>query len=462
MSTGNTNTTSSGSGSGSNVEVLSEASVPSIPTGGADAPSAASVHKVPHTTSFCVVLWYSVLTVAAFTIAIPTNVTYSEAFGFDPALGGIIVGMTPFASALAQPIVYHCLGIYEFKRVILVCCCISMIGALMYALAQPSGSIATLIVARFIQGCVSGPSYLTTYVSKTTSESTRTKYMMFVTTGISLGYGLGPLLGLGTELIAGAADIRHETFFNSNTLPGYVMLVLFAIEAVLVATLVKPLPPTPKPMPKPEATSEKAIVPSTIPWSKIAWFYFQVALIPFNVAGWEVVLVLFSTQTWGWSIEFAAGILSAVNLVVAITTVLKLSLQKCVKDDGAGNIVSFALSAFAAILFFQYPAAQNATISLFCIGGFITLFAMQNGKGFTFALNSKWSRKPAERKRIMVSLHILYACCIAHSCVSFERDTLYIYTSIYYIYEFIYTPTSSESYLTCIHSSPFPLYSDAE
>ena len=186
------------------------------------------------------------------------------------------------------------------------------------------------------------------------------------------------------------------------------MLVLFAIEAVLVATLVKPLPPTPKPMPKPEATSEKAIGSSTIPWSKIAWFYFQVALIPFNVAGWEVVLVLFSTQTWGWSIEFAAGILSAVNLAVAITTVLKLSLQKCVKDDGTGNIVSFALSAFAAILFFQYPAAQNATISLFCIGGFITLFAMQNGKGFTFALNSKWSGKPAERKRIMMFNNMFY------------------------------------------------------
>lgn len=219
------------------------------------------------------------------------------------------------------------------------------------------------------------------------------------------------------------------------------MLVLFAIEAVLVATLVKPLPPTPKPMPKPEATSEKAIGSSTIPWSKIAWFYFQVALIPFNVAGWEVVLVLFSTQTWGWSIEFAAGILSAVNLAVAITTVLKLSLQKCVKDDGTGNIVSFALSAFAAILFFQYPAAQNATVSLFCIGGFITLFAMQNGKGFTFALNSKWSRKPAERKRIMVSLHLLYACCIAF-LVSFERDTLYIYIYIYlyilYIRVYIY------------------------
>ena len=383
-------------------------SLESVPTGtlGADVgPSAAPDEKMPDTASFVVVLFYSVLTVAALTIAIPTNVTYAQVFGFDPELGGLIVGLVPFASALAQPIVYHFLGIYEFKRIILVCCVINMVGASMYALAQPSGSFATLAVARFIQGSVGGPSYLTTYVSQTTSESTRSKYMVFVSTGISVGYGLGPLLGLVTEVIANAANIRHVTFFNSNTLPGYVMMVLFAIEAVLVAIFLQPLPPTRKP----QAAGKGPIGPSTLPWSKIAWFYFQVVLIPFNVAGWEVVLVLLSTMIWGWSIALAAGILGAVNLIVALTTVLKLSLRKCVKgDDTAGNIISFALSAFAAILFFQYPTALNATMFLFCIGGFITLFAMQNAKGFTFALNSKWSGKPMERKRIMMINNMFY------------------------------------------------------
>ena len=74
------------------------------------------------------------------------------------------------------------------------------------------GNIATLLVARAIQGSVSGPTYMSTYVTRTTSTKLRSHYMQFIALAIGLGYGFGPFNGAALIGICNAANLDGKVF----------------------------------------------------------------------------------------------------------------------------------------------------------------------------------------------------------------------------------------------------------
>ena len=70
----------------------------------------------PKLSSFLVILFYSVLTVTSFTIALPTSTQYIKFFRVSNALVGVLVGSTPICSGLMQPVLIPVLKTVPMKR----------------------------------------------------------------------------------------------------------------------------------------------------------------------------------------------------------------------------------------------------------------------------------------------------------------------------------------------------------
>ena len=140
--------------------------------------------------SFIVVLAYSVLTVTAFTIAIPTATSYVTSLGGSDSLAGWLVGITPIFAGVVQPLITPLLKRFQLKTILIAWCFVNAAGASLYALGQLSNWLGTILIARGIQGAVGGPTYASSYVSRSTGPKSRTMYMQYVSVGIGLGYGL--------------------------------------------------------------------------------------------------------------------------------------------------------------------------------------------------------------------------------------------------------------------------------
>ena len=134
--------------------------------------------------------------------------------------------------------------------------------------------------------------------------------MLRMSAFIGAGYALGPLLGLVCELVVNAAGWK-DSVTNSNTTPGWLMVILFACEAVFLLTHFNDeaatMYPTSKAKKNPAgaaggaggAGAGGAAAAPPIPWARIAPFYVVVFLIPINVGSWEVNTVFFATMDFG-------------------------------------------------------------------------------------------------------------------------------------------------------------------
>jgi MFS family permease len=365
--------------------------------------------REPGLQPFIAVCLYSVLTVTGFTISIPTSERYTASFGVDNTLAGILVGLVPIFSALMQPFVIRALGTYRFIPILYCGCVVNMAGLVLYALAPLTDNFATVLVARAIMGTAGGPAYMSTYIARTTGPKTRGKWMMRMSVAIGMGYALGPLLGLLCEVVANEAGWNYDVF-DANTVPAWLMVVLFAGQVAVLFLFAEGGDPPPKQ--GGDAGAKKGPAPPApveLPWGTICLYYAQIFLTPINVAGWEIMTVFWCTLRWGWTIEMAALTIALVNMGVVSLGVANLNLNHFFKGDRTGALVSFCIGAAAAVLFFNFSSNSVALeASLFIFGGLLLVFGMQNAKGFLFSINSKWTPNPGQRSKVMMINNILY------------------------------------------------------
>ena len=177
----------------------------------------------PKLSSFIVTLFYSVLTVTSFTIALPTSTQYMESFGVSDALVGVLVGLTPICSGLMQPVLIPVLKTVPMKRLLLLFCGVNMLANALYALGALTGWVGTVLLARCLMGTVGGPTIQSGYVVRSVGLHHRSKYMLRVGIGIAFGYAAGPLLAILIEVLCGAFGWNY-TALSSDTAPGWVML----------------------------------------------------------------------------------------------------------------------------------------------------------------------------------------------------------------------------------------------
>ena len=243
------------------------------------APSDAASQMPKHMPSFYVVVFYSTLTVSSFTICLPTSARYMASFGAPPALVGVLVGLTPFFSGFAQPLLIPVFKRLPLKTLLFIFCGVNIVASAMYALGELSTSVATVLVARCLMGFVGGPSVCSTFVARAAGVKARSACMQRIGVGIGIGYALGPLLGVLTELVCNAAGWTHPAL-NGYTAPGWLMIFFFFIEMLLLALVFqepRSVGPPPSHGPKPP-----------LPWSRLAIALVVVYIAPINVGAWDI------------------------------------------------------------------------------------------------------------------------------------------------------------------------------
>ena len=154
--------------------------------------------------------------------------------GGSRSTAGWVVGITALGTGCMQPFLGYPLKHYRLKTLMLMLCGFNFVGWILYALGDLSGSLATILVARVITGLAGGPTWLSTYVARSTSTDLRSHYMQYVSLSVGFGYGIGPFIGGALYAICSSLDLDGKVF-NKYTSPGW----LWAGFALVVAALLQ-------------------------------------------------------------------------------------------------------------------------------------------------------------------------------------------------------------------------------
>ena len=119
-----------------------------------------------------------------------------------------------------QPFLGYPLKHYRLKTLMLMLCGFNFLGWIIYALGALSGSLATILVARVITGLAGGPTWLSTYVARSTSTELRSHYMQYVSLSVGLGYGIGPFIGGALYAICSSLDCDGRYSINTRRRAG--------------------------------------------------------------------------------------------------------------------------------------------------------------------------------------------------------------------------------------------------
>lgn len=333
-----------------------------------------------------------------FTVIIPTATRYIESVGGSASLAGLVVGTRALGTALIQPLIGVPLKKYPLKRIMLCLCGVNFAGSILYALGGLTGSVATIIVARVIQGLGSGPTWMSTYVTRTTSTDLRSTYMQYLSLSVGLGYGVGPFFGAALYALCDRRGLDlHGKVFNAYTSPGWLWALFFVVEFLLLkAFMIEPE--------KSKAANALGGAPAPdktgIPWRRLFLIFPIISLVPLNVGGWDVHTVLLGEQRFGWSIVATALYLGGLNWLAVPAGLIPASTYVGPSEDRCGVLGAFGLLLAATACFWNYggPVASRAIV--YGVGSVALLVDSLFAKSFSWSLVSK-QPPPEHRTYVM-------------------------------------------------------------
>lgn len=169
------------------------------------------------------------LYMANYYVAGPTGAQYSEALGGDPAVAGLIIGMTPIAACVSC-MVYSFWTNTCFKWPLVTCTILEVGGNLLYGMALPFNAFWMVLVGRLLIGLGGARGINRRYIADTVPMEDRTFFSAaFVSIG-ALGLAFGPFFAA----LLNRLDFTMFGFFivNGLTAPGYFMCILWLIFGV--------------------------------------------------------------------------------------------------------------------------------------------------------------------------------------------------------------------------------------
>ena len=392
--------------------------------------------RKPSLVSLFVVLLNVSLNVTSFLIVLPTSRDYTESFDVNDRLAGLLVGLSPLINGAIQPILIPVFNRFQLKHIFYINCLLAMIGNVLYSLGDVANSYAMILIGRCILGVSGGPVFGTTYVSRATSVAARTKYMEYVSIGISSGYVLGPLLALVAEACVNSMHDNWDEsnpIINSNTAPGWLMVILFILNLILFVVFFQEAS---KPdnsaknandddgggggggddekytsssddmfeeveeeeisrleakagVSAKEGEQQEKQPPKTNKQFQIAVCYLFIAVAMANTGSFEIVMVFRGDSDWDFSIIQIAIMLAAFNAVTCLVPFV-VKAEKWINIDRKGILWSFMGLAMASVWFFDYQNLNvPGDVTIFGIGGISMLLSAQWAKGYLFGLASK-------------------------------------------------------------------------
>ena len=367
----------------------------------------------PSWASQLIVLLNCSLGVTSFLIVLPTSANYTSSFEINEQLAGLLVGLSPLINGLIQPILIPIFQRFRLQHIFYANCLLTMLGNTLYALGKVTNSFGVLLFGRCILGVSGGPAFATTYTARATSNSIRTQYMGYVSVSVSSGYVFGPLLAFVSEAIVQAADWNSD-LLNSNTLPGWIVVIGAMFNLVLFVLFFEEPPRPPRSAQIQSKHSENRtstvetateavleegeaknslieVPPQTSCFSlkslQIAVCYLFIGVTMINTGSFEISLVFTGQGRWDFSISNISLLLAAFNVVVISASFL--NLERYVSSDQTGILVCFLGLLAGTPFLFNYDLPRAGELPLVIIGGLVILYSAQTAKGFLFGLASK-------------------------------------------------------------------------
>ena len=167
-------------------------------------------------------------------IVLPTSADYAARVHMPEAFSGVIVGCTPIAACLSA-FVYSFWTNRSFRKPLLACSLLLVLGNLLYVLALPLGAFWPILLGRFVNGCGGARGINRRYIADTVPVKRRTvASAAFVTAG-ALGMAAGPGVAAAINAALAGRDVLlplpggFVLIFDSVTAPGFFMAALWLV-----------------------------------------------------------------------------------------------------------------------------------------------------------------------------------------------------------------------------------------
>jgi MFS family permease len=163
-------------------------------------------------------------------IVAPTSASYAEKLGSDPAVSGLIIGMTPVA-ALISTVLYSWWTSYSYKSALIFASTCSVLGNVLYAMGLPCDSLTLVLWGRLLNGFGSARSINRRYIADTFSKDDRTAASATFVTAGALGMAAGP--AIASALHVSVLNPLNEYWQVENSV-GWFMAAVWAVYLVFM------------------------------------------------------------------------------------------------------------------------------------------------------------------------------------------------------------------------------------
>ncbi|KAL0575192.1 hypothetical protein V5O48_006786 [Marasmius crinis-equi] len=191
--------------------------------------------KLPPMPSLTIILMANALMQISFFIVVASSNEYAHHLGGTSTFSGVVIGIpTVFSGLTLLPLMKLDRGGYSIP--LHVCCCASIIGLILYALAYKANFLYLILIGRIVSGIgFSMWMYCKRYVSdpRIVGVRRRTTLASWLVVGNGVGMCLGPFLGGVLYRYIGFANKGRE-LWNGFTSPAWIMSAVWAAYWVTV------------------------------------------------------------------------------------------------------------------------------------------------------------------------------------------------------------------------------------
>ncbi|CAE7391027.1 unnamed protein product [Symbiodinium pilosum] len=329
--------------------------------------------RMPPTMSLVLIHYFLVLTTVNLVIAIPTANDYAERLGAGRLFAGVMLGALPLVAIAGNVFNQKLFACLTFKQIWTLCCLVTVLGSVLYALAGLMRFKWTLLISRSLMGFCCAFSLPGIYVSHTVGMKRRSEILFYFSACLTLGCAVGPALAAMLEESMKYIKINNLVL-DSDTVPGWFMAVLYLLFTAKLVVFFKDLPrdalaaaPEGRTLRSPKSAGMGLSLEKGAAACACFW---QLMVASAVTTGVEVYTINVTRQTLGWSTANAAWF---VALIMLISGVANLSLGKVVRvmacTDMMGLLLGDIIACFSCLFLFNFDLnSPSLQVSLLCVG----------------------------------------------------------------------------------------------
>ena len=328
------------------------------------------------------------LSTVGFGLVLPTFLFYAQNLGATTAIATVIIATYSMGQFIATPLWGRLSDRIGRKPVLLISIFCQSICFMALALAP---NLWMLALARFMGGIVSGNiSTAMAYVSDSTNEEKRAKWLGYIGASVSIGFMTGPAIGG----LLGGQDASSASLFYPGIVAASIAFITGIIAIFFLKESLKPENRNPNTNKKSSLLKNWVLVFKRPVLAEIVLLGF---LMMFVTGTFETIFPLWTEARFYWGPMQVGYSMTYIGLTVTLVQVLVVG--RVVPLLGEANVIRLAFIGYAIGLFIMaqapswvvmmvgltFSASSGATFGT-AASSFVSKVAGDNEKGFVLGV----------------------------------------------------------------------------